>query len=51
MHELEYWFVVFDNCEKSNDIVKIEDELIKLFNPPANKSGIRMKYKNPIDAF
>lgn len=51
LYELEYWFAVMDNCANLNDICDIEDRLIKLFNPPANKSGLRMKYSQPTDAF
>ncbi|MEW6426865.1 MAG: hypothetical protein AB1568_02395 [Thermodesulfobacteriota bacterium] len=51
LYELEYWFIVMDNCDNLSDILKLEDELIKLFNPPANKKGIRMKYSTLTDAF
>jgi hypothetical protein len=51
LHDLEYWFLVMDNCDNLSEISNLENELIKLFNPPANKAKIRMKYSETMKAF
>lgn len=51
LHDLEYWFLVMDNCDDRSEILKLEIELIKLFNPPANKTQLRVKYSKTVNAF
>lgn len=48
--ELEYWYIAM---EKNNlkQIRIFENKLIELFNPPANKVGLRAKYGKPQSAF
>jgi hypothetical protein len=50
LFELEYWYLVMGK-NNSNVIEKFENKLIKLFNPPANRSGLRAKYGDPQPAF
>jgi hypothetical protein len=51
LYELEYWFLVMDNCTEMSKIGILEDKLIKLFNPPANRKGTRGKFGATEDAF
>jgi len=51
LHDLEYWFLPLNNCNDMSVIEILEDRLIKLFNPPGNRRGTRVKYGETESAF
>jgi hypothetical protein len=51
LHDLEYWFIVADSCHELSKIGYYETHLIKLFNPPVNRIGVRVKTGASVPAF